>query len=387
MKKKILKFSLITLAVVGMVACGHKTLSAFKDISMVEAIPDKTGFLPFQMFFSKNENPYVQYENLNEKIEINYSRKEKDESDNSIIYFFTDEWNGEYQIRINDEGNLVRMRFVSKKLNRNVPYLVAKINYQDGTIIYKNVEKLYVEGQKSDIVKQETELLQLLKNKKYLDFKKQFMNLIISNDTTIDYPFRRLITYERTRVENNDVGYCYSQFNLITSDDRNVRFYALPSNECIEGEIEDEYDAATDFYQFVQFRDNPYNIYTQIIFGRQNAKDYESIFTVNIGGTTYYIVTYEWWYWDGQCKYIKAYTIDESQLVPAKIFKLKNSTLSSTLTSVATCDGGMKISYDKKEKILSIEDWRNGIEYYQLKDNLFQYIKNLSVKGADVKQK
>ncbi|MDR2425199.1 MAG: hypothetical protein LBD59_10835 [Prevotellaceae bacterium] len=382
MQTKILKLSIIGVLALSMAACGNKPSSVFKDISEIEATSTKKGFLSFKMFFPENKNPYVRYIDkdgaLKPEITIVYSRKETDKQDNTVIYFFTDEWNGEYQIRVDDDENPDRMWFVSKKLDRNVPYLIAQINYQDGTTVCKNVEKLYVGGQKTNIVNKEKELLYLLQNKKYLDFKKQFMDLIISNDTTMDYPFKRLINFELKKGENLvDGDYeCYSNFNLITSEDRNIRFYGMPSNECAEGEIEDEYDATTDFYQFVQFRDCYRGVQTQIIFGGQTVKDYESVFTVNIGRTVYYIATHDWWSVDGQCKYIKAYTIVDNHLTPAKIFKLENLTLTSSLTSVSTYNGGMKISYNKKEKILSIENWKNGIEYYQLKDNLFQYIKN-----------
>jgi len=127
MKHFFLKHIFIICIALLICACENKTPSVFNTITMVEGSPEKEGFLPFQMFFPKNEKPYICYVTkagkLNPKIVLDYSRKEKDESNNSVIYFFTDEWDGVYQVRVKD-GIIVRMRFVNEK--RNVPYSVTR---------------------------------------------------------------------------------------------------------------------------------------------------------------------------------------------------------------------------------------------------------------------
>lgn len=84
----------------------------------------KEGFLPYNVYFPKDAKPYVCYVdkngNFGDKIIIDYFRKEKDESNNTIIYFFADEWNGEYQFRVDSDENIIKMRFVSKKMDRKV---------------------------------------------------------------------------------------------------------------------------------------------------------------------------------------------------------------------------------------------------------------------------
>jgi aspartyl protease family protein len=132
MSSKIFKFSLMFSVTLLFYACGDKTPKAFDEISMVEATSTKEGFLPFRIYFPKKENPYVCYVGrdgkLNPMIEITYSHSKKDE--NSIIYFFTDKADGVYQIRIKDR-DIIRMRFVNEKLDRNIPYVVERVEKRE----------------------------------------------------------------------------------------------------------------------------------------------------------------------------------------------------------------------------------------------------------------
>ncbi|MDR2425195.1 MAG: retroviral-like aspartic protease family protein [Prevotellaceae bacterium] len=148
MQNKILKLSIIGVLTLSIAACTQKTPTVFKNIFMVEATATIDGFMPFRIFFPKDAEPYVRYIQKDGKlkpiIELSYEREEKDK--NSVIYFFSDGGGGVYQVRIENK-QVVKLRFISEKLNRDIPYKVVRSENreiipleQDGNMRYLTVE-------------------------------------------------------------------------------------------------------------------------------------------------------------------------------------------------------------------------------------------------------
>jgi aspartyl protease family protein len=143
------KFAILAIVTLLLVACGQKTPSAFKNITLVEAISDKEGFLPVKVFFPKNEQAFARYvrrdSTLMPVISLKYTRKQKDDSNNSVIYFFEDkEWGCTYQFRLKNE-KVIKMRIITDK--NNVPYSITRCEKreiihleQDGNMRYITVE-------------------------------------------------------------------------------------------------------------------------------------------------------------------------------------------------------------------------------------------------------
>jgi hypothetical protein len=347
-----------------LVACSQEMPSIFQDISEIEAVSTKKGFLSFKMYFPKDKNPYVQYVNkdgsLNPEIKVAYSRRENDKADNSVIYFFTDEWDGEYQIRVR-YNNIVRMRFVNKKLGRNVPYQVKWCEKCQPDVLIK----LYKEGQKTSIVQQEKELVRLYKEEKYEEFNDRFINLILSNDTTIDYPFKRLVDCEAV--------------NIVTSNDCKLRFYNLMNSYGYHKQ------AIGKLFQIRKKGYKSWYVHPQVIidngfvgedeFGWYYTGHYDTIFTIHGSQQTYYLLQYNPSCYDCDVPtIIKSYTLLDNGLSSIALFEQNNSKEPSSEIHIYYSEE--KISFDNKKNILyvPIYDGKNNFELFRFKENQFKHI-------------
>jgi hypothetical protein len=239
MINRILKFSLIIGVAMLMYACGNKDKipEAFDNIVEISAFTDIKGFMPFMMSFPNSEDNKkvcVQYGNRYsseyDKIPLKYYREEKDSSDNSVIYFFTEK-NGvdkEYQIRVDENGNIVRLRFKSVKLNRNILYLVEYVKYSDYESSFKNImfgEE--IENAESDMFRyiscREDAISEAcgmewdcwgFNENCDMDFDYQFLRLLNKFPNSISYDFPLLM--------NKNI---FHNFYFITSSDGKLRFY------------------------------------------------------------------------------------------------------------------------------------------------------------------
>lgn len=358
MTNKIFIFSLIISAIMLMCACNKQSPDFFKNISRIDAVPDKEGFLPFRMYFSEDGTPTVRYvdrdSTLKDEIKLVYFRNENDNSNNSVIYFFTDEWGGIYQIRVkNDE--IVKMRFVSKKLNRNISYTVIKM------------PKLYYGRQKTTITQKEIELLNLYQMEKYEDFNKELIGLIFTNDTTIDYPFKKLMDNDiiSTVTSSDNMFKCYSFSGF------KIYQFRTEGGEGMNGII---YDISAQCFTYNFGYGDDFN-------------HYDTIFTVYIDNKKHYLVCYSISdYVDYEFNKIEAFFIDWS-LEKAAIFKTDYSKEHlPEIEGAFYAENYGKFVYDDKNKLLYLPTQstnpKNNYAVFQLKGKYFKqirYEKDISV--------
>lgn len=206
-------------------------------------------------------------------------------------------------------------------------------------------------GQKSDMKKEEDELIQLEKEESE-QFDETFKNLIHSNPATMDYPFSKL---QGDRIV------------LLESSDKNVRIYSYHTHVCLNGCA----------YNLFQFRSNG-KIFTadQLWFHEYYCWDnhgqpeyISDIKTLVNNNKTYYLIfagKYNCGDY-GESEFgVTAFSIENNMLKTAPIFKISDKILPNIFICAIIDNGAYDESdytffYDEKEKILFVPETTKGL--------------------------
>jgi len=359
MKTKILNYSLITLAVISLIACRQKKDGNMPDIMFNSLVLLDayywygTKSLPLEMF-SENGELYVHYIKNGkplEKIKLSYSHSE--EKDYELFYYFDElidgNKNGQYRISddIKYDWGYGELLYISKK---------------NDTVTYWHDMPIFKEDIKISTTNLSRAVKQLSKIKPSFDeegfstydlcYVKNFLYLLKTYPASIDYPFS----------DNFE--------DIYTSSDGKLRFYVGYYDQGGMGHgssyplIMVQYKHGYDVILIKDFEDYWTDDF-EINFGYQNGI---KIHTIQLNNKIFYLVDFA--LVDGipmrdlsNGNYLRLYTIENGELKPQKLF----NTTKKLLDEISFMFNGVEMYNDDET---SDFDW-NLIKYDEKSKTIF----------------